>query len=179
MLSKKMTTAFNGQITAELYSSYLYLAMNAWLAAEGLPGAARWMALQVREEVFHAQKFFNHILDRGGRIALAPIEAPAPKWKTPLEIFEAAHAHEQKVTALLNSLMNLARTENDHASELFLGWFITEQVEEEATAQETARKFKLAAGQGAALFLIDQELGARALSLEIKNALTGTPAATA
>jgi ferritin len=176
MLSKKMTTALNNQINAELYSSYLYLGMSAWLTAEGLPGAAKWMALQVREEVFHAQKFFNHILDRGGRITLAPLEAPAAKWKTPLEIFEAAHAHEQKVTALLNSLMNLARTENDHASELFLGWFITEQVEEEATAQETARKFKLAAGQGAALFLIDQELGARALTQEVKNGLTGTPA---
>ena len=176
MLPKKMTTALNGQIAAELYSSYLYLAMSAWLEAEGLPGAAKWMALQVREEVFHAQKFFNHILDRGGRITLSPIEAPAAKWKTPLEIFEAAHAHEQKVTALLDSLMNLARAENDHASELFLGWFITEQVEEEATAQETARKFKLAAGQGTALLLVDRELGARALTQEVKNALAGTPA---
>jgi ferritin len=173
MLSKKMTAALNSQITAELYSSYLYLAMSAWLKAEGLPGAAEWMALQVREEAFHAQKLFNHILDRGGRVALNPIEAPAAKWKTAQEVFEAAWAHEQKVTALLNNLMNLARSENDHASELFLGWFITEQVEEEAQAQETAQKFKLAAGQGAALFLIDRELGARTLSPEVRSSLAG------
>ena len=173
MLSKKINTAMNSQITAELYSSYLYLGMSAWLQAEGLPGAAKWMAFQVREEVFHAQKIFNHILDRGGRVVLNPIEGPPAKWKTALEVFEAAHAHEQKVTALLNNLMNLSKTENDHASELFLGWFITEQVEEEAQALETAQKFKLAAGQGAALFLIDQELGARTLTSEVQTALTG------
>jgi len=173
MLSKKMTTALNSQITAELYSSYLYLAMSAWLSAEGLPGAAKWMAVQLREEASHAQKLFSHVLDRGGKVALNPIEAPAAKWKTALEVFEAAWAHEQKVTALLNSLMNLARAENDHASELFLGWFITEQVEEEAKAQGVAQKFKLAAGQGAAIFLIDRELGTRTPALEVLSILTG------
>ena len=173
MLSKKMTTAMNSHVNAELYSSYLYLSMSAWLHNEGLSGAAKWMSLQAREEAYHAQKFFSHILDRGGQITLAPIEAPAAKWKSALEVFEKAHAHEQKVTALLNSLMSLAKAENDHASELFLGWFITEQVEEEATVLETVQKLKLAAGQGAAFFLIDQELGSRALPQEVKDALTG------
>jgi ferritin len=176
MLSKKMITALNGQITAELYSSYLYLAMSAWLQSEGHPGAAKWMALQTREEAFHAGKFYGHILDRGGQIKLGPIEAPPCKWKSPQEVFEAAHAHEQKVTALLNNLMSLAKAESDHASELFLGWFITEQIEEESNALETAHKYKLAGDQGAGLFMIDQELGGRALTQQVKDALTGTAA---
>ena len=173
MFSKKLCAAFNGQITMELYSAYLYLAMSAWLQSEGCPGAARWMSLQAREEAFHAGKFFGFIPRRGGQVKLGAIEAPPARWKSPLEVFEAAHAHEQKVTALIENLMSLAKAEGDHASELFLGWFVTEQIEEEAAALETARKYKLAAGQGTGLILIDQELGARVLSAAVKDALGG------
>lgn len=174
MISKKMTTALNNQVTAELYSSYLYVSMSAWLKAEGSPGAAHWMGLQAREEVFHAMKMYNYILDRGGQVKLGAIEAPPLKWKSPLDVFEAAYAHEQKVSALINNLMTLAKSENDHALEIFLQWFVTEQVEEEASALDVAQKYKLAAGQGAGLFMIDQELGGRALSAEVKDALTAT-----
>lgn len=179
MLSKKITAAINAQIAAELYSSYLYISMSAWLQSEGFPGAANWMSLQAREEVFHAQKFYKHVLDRGALIKLAAIEAPPFKWKTPLEVFEASYAHEQKVTAMINSLMSLAKAESDHASEIFLQWFVTEQIEEESTAQEVVQKFKLATGGGAGFFMIDQELGARTLSQLVKDALTGTPPAAA
>lgn len=178
MLSKKMTTAMNNQVTAELYSSYLYVSMSAWLKAEGHPGAAHWMGLQAREEVFHASKIYNYILDRGSQIKLGAIEAPPMKWKSPLEVFEAAYAHEQKVTALINNLMTLAKSEGDHASEIFLQWFVTEQIEEEASTLDAAQKYKLASGQGAGLFMIDQELGARVLSVEVKNALTAEVAAS-
>lgn len=178
MLSKKMAVAFNAQVVAELYSSYLYVSMSAWLQSEGFPGAANWMSLQAREEVFHAQKLYKHVLDRGGQIKLSAIEAPPFKWKSPLDVFEAASAHEQKVTALINSLMSLAKAESDHASEIFIQWFVTEQIEEESTAQEVVRKFKLAAG-GAGFFMIDQELGVRTLSQLVKDALTGTPPAAA
>lgn len=178
MLSKKMTTAINSQIVAELYSSYMYAAMSAWLQSEGHLGAAKWMGLQVREEIYHASKMYTYILDRGGQVKLGPIEAPPAKWKTAQEVFEAAYAHEQKVTALINNLMTLAKSENDHATEIFLQWFVTEQVEEEASTQEVAQKYKLAAGQGAGLLMIDQELGAHTLSAAVKDALTGTaPAA--
>lgn len=179
MISKKMTTALNNQITAELYSSYLYVSMSAWLQSEGHLGAAHWMGLQAREEVFHAAKMYNYILDRGGQVKLGAVDAPPLKWKSPLEVFEAAYAHEQKVTALINNLMTLAKSESDHASDIFLQWFVTEQVEEEASAQEIAQKYKLAAGQGAGLFMIDQELAARSLSAEVKDALTATVAASA
>ncbi|UQZ88896.1 ferritin [Deltaproteobacteria bacterium Smac51] len=177
MLSKKMTAAFNGQVAAELYSSYLYISMSAWLQSEGFPGAANWMGLQAREEVYHAQKLYNHILERGGQVKLGAIEAPPFKWKTPLEVFEQAYAHEQKVTGLINNLMSMAKAESDHASEIFLQWFVTEQVEEEATALDVVQKFKLAAG-GAGFFMIDQELGARVLSQIVKDALTGTVASS-
>ncbi|MDR1045547.1 MAG: ferritin [Candidatus Adiutrix sp.] len=177
MLSKKMTGTLNAQVAAELYSSYLYMSMSAWLQNEGHPGAAKWMGLQAREEVFHAGKFYNYLLDRGGAVRLGAIEAPPAKWKSPLEVFEAAYAHEQKVTALIGNLMTLAKSEGDHASEIFLQWFVSEQVEEEAGTLEVVQKYKLAAGQGPGLFIIDQELGARTLSAEVKNALTGAPPA--
>lgn len=177
MLSKKMTTALNGQIVAELYSSYLYAAMSAWLQTEGHFGAANWMSLQTREEAFHAIKLYNYVLERGAEVKLGPIDAPPFKWKSPLEVFEKAYAHEQKVTGLINSLMNLAKAEGDHAGEIFLQWFVTEQVEEEASVQEIIQKYKLAAGQGSGLLMIDQQLGARALSAQVKDALTATASA--
>lgn len=174
MLSKKMVPALNAQVAAELYSSYLYVSMSAWLQNEGFPGAANWMGLQAREEIFHAQKFYKHIIDRGAQIKLGAIEAPPFKWKSPLEVFEQAYAHEQKVTALINNLMSLAKAESDHASEIFLQWFVSEQVEEESSALEVVQKFKLAAGGGAGFFMIDQELGARVLSQLVKDSLTAT-----
>lgn len=178
MLSKKMVAALNNQVTAELYSGYLYVSMSAWLQSEGHLGAAHWMSLQAREEIFHAGKMYNFILNRGGQVKLGAIEAPPLKWKSAQEVFEGAYGHEQKVTALINNLMTLAKTEGDHASEIFMQWFVTEQVEEEANALEVAQKYKLAAGQGAGIFMIDQELGARTLSVQVKDALTAAaPAA--
>lgn len=178
MLSKKMTNTLNAQVVAELYSSYLYVAMSAWLQTEGHPGAANWMALQAREEIYHATKIYNFILDRGGQVKLGPIEAPPFKWKTPQEVFEQAYAHEQKVTGLINNLMSLAKSESDHASEIFLQWFVTEQVEEEASTLEIAQKYKLAGSQGSGLFMIDQQLAARVLSAAVKDALTATAPAS-
>ncbi|MDR1922494.1 MAG: ferritin [Candidatus Adiutrix sp.] len=177
MLSKKMTTALNGQVTAELYSAYLYLAMGAWLKKEGYGGAAHWMDLQVREEIFHAEKMHNYILDRGGQMKPGPIEAPPFTWKSPLAVFEKAYEHEQKVTGFIGALMSLAKDEGDHATEIFLQWFVTEQIEEEAAALEIAQKYRLAQDQAAGLFAIDQQLSARSLSVQVKNALAGDPAA--
>ncbi len=161
----------DAQVAAELYSSYLYVSMSAWLQSEGFPGASNWMSLQAREEVYHAQKFYNYLLDRGAQVKLGAIEAPPFKWKTPLEVFEQAYGHEQKVTALINALMNLAKAESDHASEIFLQWFVSEQVEEESSALDTVQKLKLA-GSGAGLFMIDRELSSRTLSQIVKDTLT-------
>ena len=172
MISKTMTSAFNDQIVAELYSSYLYLSMNAWLQTEGFLGSAKWMSLQVREEVVHAQKLYSFILERGGEVKLGAIDAPPAKWNSPLNVFEDALVHERKVTMLINKLMTTAKEEHDHASEIFLQWFVTEQVQEEATASEIAQKFKLA-GSGSGLFLVDRELGTRILDATTQTALAG------
>jgi ferritin len=162
MLNKKMEKALNGQINAELYSSYLYLAMSAYFASTGLGGFSRWMQAQAQEELIHAMKFYHFVNERGGRVFLEVIEAPTSKWKSPLAVFQATFAHEQKVTGLINSLVDLAMEEKDHATNSFLQWFVTEQVEEEASADEIVNKLRLVADAPGGLFMLDQELGSRA-----------------
>lgn len=161
MLSPKIEEAFNKQINAEFYSSYLYLSMAAYFEWRSLPGMAHWMRLQVDEENAHGTKFYDFIHERNGRVKLAAIDAPEVEWDSPLAAFEAALAHEQKVTGLINDLVNLAMAEKDHAAANFLQWFVDEQVEEEANAAEVVDMLKLAGEKGTALFMIDRQLGQR------------------
>ncbi|MBN2232379.1 MAG: ferritin [Deltaproteobacteria bacterium] len=161
MLSKKMEKAFNDQINAELYSSYLYLSMSACFSAMNFEGFAQWMKSQALEESVHAMKIYHYVIERGGDVTLQPIDGPDTKWDTPLAAFEAAYAHEQYVTGRINDLMNLAIKEKDHAATIFLQWFVSEQVEEEATADGIVKKLKLVGDKGNGLFMIDRELGAR------------------
>jgi ferritin len=164
MLKDKMEAALNQQINAETYSAYLYWSMAAYFQSLSLPGAAHWMECQAQEELSHAAKFYRYIVERGGRATLAAIEAPQTEWQGPLEVMEAVAAHEQKVTGLINDLMNLAAEEKDHATVSMLRWFVDEQVEEEATAQEIVDRIKLAGEKGPGLFMIDKELGGRVLA---------------
>lgn len=165
MISDKMQEAFNKQINAEFYSSYLYLSMSAYFESINLPGFANWMRCQAQEELVHAMKFYNFMNDRGGRVALASVEGPPVNWESPLLAFQDAYAHEQKVTALINSLVDLATTEKDHASTPFLQWFVTEQVEEESSADKVVQQLRLAGDKGSGLFMIDRELGTRTFVL--------------
>ena len=161
MLGKKMQDAFNEQINAELYSAYLYLAMKAYFASLGLPGFSNWMHCQTQEEILHAMKFYDFVNNRSGRVLLKAITKPPAEWKAPLAAFEAAYAHEQKVTGLINNLVNLSLQEGDHASAAFLQWFVTEQVEEEASAKGVIDRLKLIGTSGDGLFQLDKELGQR------------------
>lgn len=161
MISKKMVGAFNHQINAEIFSSYLYLSMSAYFEDLGLPGFTNWMKVQAQEEMVHAMKFFNELTERDGRIVLEAIDKPETTWESPLAVAEAVYEHEQKVTALINKLVTLARKENDYAAETFLHWFITEQVEEESSAKAIVDQLKLIQGQPQGLFMIDRELGTR------------------
>ncbi|AQQ09722.1 Ferritin [Sedimentisphaera cyanobacteriorum] len=161
MIKDKVNKAINSQINAELYSSYLYLAMSAWFADNGMPGAANWTKIQAQEELTHADKFFEYVLERGGKIELDQIDKPEGSWDSPIEVFEAVLAHEQKVTSLINDLMDVAISENDHASKIFLNWFVEEQVEEEASVQDIIDKAKMACETKGGLFMIDKELGQR------------------
>lgn len=161
MISKKMEEAINEQINAEMYSSYLYLAMSAHFETMDLPGFANWMRVQAQEELFHAMKFFDFVNERGGKVTLKDIKATNKEWDSPLEVMEEVYAHEQKVTALINDLVDLAVAEKDHASNNFLQWYVAEQVEEEATADGIVKKLKLVSDTGNGLFMVDQELGNR------------------
>lgn len=161
MISEKIQDAFNKQINAEIYSSYLYLSMSAYFQSINLNGFSNWMRCQAQEELVHAMKFYNFVNDRGGTVVLTAIEGPPTTWNSSLHAFQEAYGHEQKVTALINGLMDLAIKQKDHASSSFLQWFVNEQVEEEASADAVVQQLKLAGDKGSGLFMIDRELGAR------------------
>lgn len=161
MLSPKMEEALNGQINAELYSAYLYLAMAAYFESLGLKGFAAWMNVQAQEEVSHAMKIYNFVVERGGRVELAAIDAPTSEWDSPLAAFEAALKHERHVTSLVHDLVAKAVAENDYATKNMLDWFVDEQVEEEASAGEIVGRLKLAGQEGPALLMLDGQLGQR------------------
>ena len=161
MMNSKIQDSFNEQLNAELYSSYLYLSMAAYFGSQNLKGMAHWMRMQGEEENIHAMKFFDFINERGGEVILTQIDAPRTEWSSPLDAFGDAYEHECKVTGLINDLVDLALRERDHAANTFLQWFVTEQVEEEAAAQEIRDKLKLIGDSPVALFMIDRELGQR------------------
>lgn len=161
MLSKKIEKAFNEQINAEMFSYYIYLAMSAWLDEKGFVGMSKWMRLQADEEMIHAMKFYDHVLERNGSIKLTTIEGPKSTWKAPLDVFKAGLEHEQMITGRINNLVKLAHEESDYASHSFLQWFVDEQVEEEANAQTIIDQLTMVSGNPAALFLVDRELGLR------------------
>lgn len=170
MMSKTMEKAINGQINAELYSSYMYLAMSAWFSGKGMAGFANWMRQQAQEEMFHAIKMYDFVGERGGKVLLEAIDKPPGDWKTSIEVFQATLAHEQKVTGLINNLVNQAMDERDHASNIFLQWFITEQVEEEANVSAILDKLKLIGKETGGLFALDQELAQRVFTLPAPGA---------
>jgi len=161
MLTQKIENALNDQINAEMYSSYLYLSMSAYFESLNLPGAANWMQVQAREEMVHAMKFYRFVIERGGRVKLRGIQGPPTQWASPLAVFQDTLKHEQSVTARINALVDLVRDESDHASEVFLQWFVSEQVEEEASADAVIKRLQLAADTPAGIFMIDQELATR------------------
>lgn len=161
MLKKVIEDAINQQIVREMYSSNLYLAMSAYFASINLKGFANWMHVQAEEEMMHALKFFDYVIDRGGKVKIGQIAAPPSEWESPLAAFEDALRHEQLVTGWINELADLAFSEKDHATSSMLQWFIDEQVEEEATTSEIVERLKLIGDSKGALFFLDNELKAR------------------
>ena len=161
MISKSMIDAMNDQINAETYSAYLYLAMAAYFRDQALDGFATWMEVQAQEELTHAMKFYGQVSEREGRVILDAIDKPQAEWDSPLAAFEAAYEHEQKVSGMINDLVALARSEKDYASEVFLQWFVNEQVEEEASAKAVVDRLKLMGDSGQGLFMMDREMGQR------------------
>lgn len=161
MLKDNVQEALNKQINAELYSAYIYLSMAAYFESEALPGFAKWMEAQAAEEVAHAMRFYRYIYNRGGRVFMRPIEGPRGEWDGVVDVFQNTLDHERYVSSLIHDLVDLARTEKDHPTENMLQWFVEEQVEEEATAEELLDQLKMIEGDKSALFMMDRELGAR------------------
>jgi len=157
MLKPKMEEALNGQVNEELFSAYLYASMVGYFESVNLKGFAHWMRMQVQEEQIHANKIGEFIMARGGRLKLRAVKEPQQDWAGARSVFEAASAHEQHITGCLNALSTLAISEQDHATRTFLEWFITEQVEEEANADNMVQQLKLAGDAPGALFLLDRE----------------------
>ena len=161
MINPIVEKALNDQINAELYSAYLYLSMAAALEDLGLPGFAKWTRVQNEEETFHAMKIYDFIIERGGRVILTSIDTPPSEWKDVVTVFKEILKHEQHVTALINGLMDTAIEQKDHATNMFLQWFVTEQVEEEANVDEVLQQLDLAQESKGALFMLDKDMAAR------------------
>jgi ferritin len=161
MISKTMETALNKQVNREFYSEFLYLSMAGYFETLFLKGFAKWMRVQAKEEHTHAMKIYEFIIVRGGNVELGIIEAPKAKWASPGKVFEDAYAHEQKVTGFINSLVDLAVKEKDHATFEFLQWFVREQVEEEANANDVLSQIAIVGDIVGHLFCLDHQLGKR------------------
>ncbi len=161
MIKKEVLDALNNQINAESYSAYMYLSMAAYFENMGLSGFANWMKVQYQEEAAHSLKFFNYVIDRGGKVVLKAIDQVPVEFSGIVDVYEKTLAHENHVTELINNLMNVAVSASDHASQSFLKWFIDEQVEEEANVEKILATLKLIDGQGNGIFMIDRELSQR------------------
>ena len=161
MISKKLESAINEQIKNELYSGYLYLAMAAYCEDQNLSGFANWMKAQAKEETGHAFKLYGYIYDQGGRVVFQAIDQPPADFGSPLQIFEETLKHEQKVTAMINNLYGIAVEEKDYASQGFLQWFISEQVEEEKSVQDVINDLMKIGDSKQGLFMLDRQLGSR------------------
>lgn len=161
MISQKMQDAINKQIQAEFSSAYIYLSMAAYCESKNLKGFANWLKIQHREENDHAHKLYEYLLERGGKVELKELAAPAVEFGSPVEVFEQVLAHERHISSLINALYELALGEKDYASQIFLQWFISEQVEEEAAAEEILEKLKMLPEKSGSLLYIDKELGKR------------------
>jgi ferritin len=161
MFSKKLLDAMNEQMKNEFASAYIYLAMAGYFQAEDLPGIANWMRVQAMEELTHGEKFFHFICDAAGRTDLRAIDMPQNSYKSALDCFKAGLKHENFVTASINNLVSLARKDNNYAAEIFLQWFVTEQVEEEANFSLIIKKLERIGADGNGLLRLDEELGQR------------------
>jgi ferritin len=164
-MKKEIEKEFNLQIKYELESAYLYLAMGAWAKAENLDGLSQWMQAQAIEEMSHAMRFHNHLLDRDALVKLLDLKIAKTQWKSAVEALQDTLKHEQFITGRIHFLVDLANKHKDSPARTFLEWFVNEQVEEEATASKILADLKRVGDSGHGLLMIDRELGTRPIAL--------------
>ena len=172
MLKEKVLKAINQQINNEYFSAYLYLLMSAWFYGKGLPGFANWMFIQYQEELAHGNKFFKYVHERGSQVALKPIAQVDTDFESVIAVFEKTLEHEHFITDSINKIQDIAIQESDHATQSFLKWFVDEQVEEEANANEILDTLRLIKGEGNGLFMLDREMRQRVF---VDPTLTAAP----
>ena len=161
MINKKIENVLNKQINEEIFSAYLYLSMSAYFLSLNLEGSAVWVKAQAQEEMSHAMKFFNFLVEMGGRVSLLPVKEPEKTWKSPLAAFTAVSRHEQYITNCIDGLYRLAGSEKSNPTQIMLQWFIKEQVEEEATAAKVVYRLTQIKDSVNGLWMLDKELGKR------------------
>ncbi|GAB6270161.1 MAG: ferritin [Smithella sp.] len=161
MIGKKVRDAMNEQVKHELESFYIYLSMVAYFHSQNLDGMAHWMRCQAHEEMIHAMKFFDHIIDRGASVKLLDLKQIKTTWKTPLEAWQDAYEHEKFITAKINNLTKISREENDYTSEPLLSWFLNEQIEEEKNTEKVARELAMVENSKEGILMLDRELATR------------------
>jgi len=161
MIGQKMQDALNAHVTSELFSANLYLAMSAYCEGKAYAGFARWLRIQYFEEVEHAHKMLDHVISRGGTAVIGAVSAPDRDFGSILEVFEKVFDHERRVTQAIDELYRAASAERDPASQVFLQWFVNEQVEEEARVKEIVDKLKMVGDKSSAALYLDKEYGKR------------------
>ncbi len=161
MIKERIQTEINKRINQEFYSAYIYLSMNAYFLSTNLNGFANWMKIQAQEELAHAMKLLDYLNERGGKVELETIEKPQIDWESPLDAFEAAYKHEQYISGRIDELVDQAIAEHDHATNIFLQWYVTEQVEEEDSARAVVEELRFIGDDKRAILMLDRELGQR------------------
>ncbi|MDH3457587.1 MAG: ferritin [Gemmatimonadota bacterium] len=161
MSKPAVAKAMNDQVAMEFHAAYLYLSMSAYLESQNLPGFAKWMRMQYQEEVVHALRFFDYLLEAGDKAELQAVAKPAATFKGPLDVFKKSLAHEKKVTASINKIYEAAVKSKDYPAQIMLQWFIDEQQEEERTVGEIIAQLEMVGGNGPALLMLDRELASR------------------
>ncbi len=163
-MNTRVEKALNEQIHAEFFSFYLYLSVSAYFKTIHLDGFANWMGVQAQEELGHAMKLFDFLIERGGQVHLMALDAPERSWPSPSAAFEAVLDHEKYITDRINSLVNVSTEEKDHATTVMLHWYVAEQVEEVATADTLANQVKMVEDSSHGLLMLDRELAGRTLT---------------
>ncbi len=167
MVTKKMADAINEQMIREIYSAYLYMSMSAFSSDMGLKGFANWLMVQYHEEMYHGMKMYEYLQSQGVAPRIKKIDEPPAEWSTPLDMFQEVLKHERKVTAWINELMDIAHEEKDYASQIFIQWYVTEQIEEEENANDIISRIELTKESPQALMMLDKELEARIVKIPI------------
>lgn len=157
-MNSDLLNGLNEHLKLEFRASHEYLAMSVWLAEHDLPGFARWVRQQSADELLHAQRIIDHLVERDQKVVLPPVPAPPTGWKSAEALCEHILKNEQEVTESINALYALAEKAKDRPATVMLQWFVNEQMEEEAAARGILGRIRLAGNTGVGLLMIDQEL---------------------